>query len=154
MTSNDIEKFSITSRAVEGDIQDTSKPQYEQWTAEQFLSVVDDILAVPGVDSIRWRQYTPYFNDGEPCEFSVHDVQVKLVDGDPEGGDYEDGYEDSWTLSYRAEREGVTLPTGLEDALKKWQSAHFESVARKNFGDHAIVTATRGGFSVEFYDHD
>lgn len=26
----------------------------------------------PGIDSVSWRQYTPFFNDGEPCEFSVY----------------------------------------------------------------------------------
>lgn len=30
--------------------------------------------ACPEVNAIFWRQYTPYFNDGEPCEFSVHDL--------------------------------------------------------------------------------
>ena len=25
------------------------------------------------VRCITWRQYTPYFNDGESCEFSVHE---------------------------------------------------------------------------------
>jgi len=26
----------------------------------------------PGVFNARWKQYTPFFNDGEPCEFSVY----------------------------------------------------------------------------------
>lgn len=34
-----------------------------------------------GVKAITWRQYTPYFNDGEPCEFDVHDASVTT---DPE----------------------------------------------------------------------
>lgn len=29
-----------------------------------------------GVTAVTWHQYTPYFNDGEPCEFSVGDVSV------------------------------------------------------------------------------
>ena len=24
----------------------------------------------PGVKNVRWTQYTPYFADGDPCEFS------------------------------------------------------------------------------------
>jgi hypothetical protein len=29
-----------------------------------------------GVKAATWHQYTPYFNDGEPCEFSVYDLSV------------------------------------------------------------------------------
>lgn len=29
-----------------------------------------------GVKAITWKQYTPYFNDGEPCEFSVGEPAV------------------------------------------------------------------------------
>lgn len=28
----------------------------------------------PEVEALRWNQYTPYFNDGDTCEFSVHDL--------------------------------------------------------------------------------
>lgn len=142
-------------RPIQGDVQETRKAEYDQWSAEQFLSVIDDVLAIPGVDSIRWRQYTPYFNDGEPCEFSVGELMVKL-DGVDDGGDYDDGYYDSWSLGYYVKNGDLTveIPKGLEDAMGKWASAHFERVALKNFGDHATVTATKEGFSVEYYEHD
>lgn len=29
-----------------------------------------------GILAVTWHQYTPGFNDGEPCEFSVYDVSV------------------------------------------------------------------------------
>ncbi len=29
-----------------------------------------------GILAATWHQYTPYFNDGEPCEFSVYDLSV------------------------------------------------------------------------------
>lgn len=32
------------------------------------------------VDNVFWTQYTPHFNDGEACEFSVHDVFIALKD--------------------------------------------------------------------------
>ena len=28
----------------------------------------------PDITAFTWVQYTPYFNDGEPCEFGVGDV--------------------------------------------------------------------------------
>ena len=35
--------------------------------------------ANPNIDGIYWTQYTPYFNDGDPCEFSVHDPSIILT---------------------------------------------------------------------------
>jgi hypothetical protein len=40
------------------------------------------------VDNVFWTQYTPYFNDGESCEFSVGDVYLVLKD-DEEACEYE-----------------------------------------------------------------
>ena len=39
--------------------------------------------AAPEIDHIFWVQYTPYFNDGEPCSFSRHDIYYVLT-GDVE----------------------------------------------------------------------
>lgn len=30
----------------------------------------------PKLDSFKWRQYTPYFNDGEECIFGRHDADI------------------------------------------------------------------------------
>jgi hypothetical protein len=40
--------------------------------------------AAPEIDCIFWRQYTPYFNDGEPCSFSRHDIYYNLAGDDPD----------------------------------------------------------------------
>lgn len=69
--------------------------------------------------------------------------------------------------------EGAGLPSGGEphelkefeelsdehfEALKKavsnWDRLNADEVARRNFGEHAQVTATLEGFSVDFYEHD
>ena len=41
------------------------------------------------VENIFWNQYTPYFNDGESCEFSVYDVFITLK-SDAEDEDFDD----------------------------------------------------------------
>lgn len=41
------------------------------------------------VQNLFWRQYTPYFNDGESCEFSVYDVRITLVSDDEDDEDDE-----------------------------------------------------------------
>jgi hypothetical protein len=53
-------------------------------------SLAKFFAAVPEVTEIFWRQYTPYFNDGDACEFSVGDVNFYV--GDREN-DEDDGYD-------------------------------------------------------------
>lgn len=56
------------------------KVKMEALTAELKVSYKDglreaaeDIFAAhPHLEAFAWRQYTPYFNDGEPCEFGIH----------------------------------------------------------------------------------
>jgi hypothetical protein len=62
----------------------------EQWDVEAFEKLVKPVLEA-GV-SIKWKQYTPFFNDGDVCEFSTGEVRFKPADGDDEAGDYEDGF--------------------------------------------------------------
>ena len=47
----------------------------------------------PEVSRIQWAQYTPYFNDGDSCTFSVRDAEASI-----EGISEEIG---GWSLTYR-----------------------------------------------------
>jgi hypothetical protein len=133
--------------------------------------------AHPEAKAIVWTQYTPYFNDGEACTFSVHDFQLMVEDeamaedvkkvadyiGDGEGhrGAYQ-AVDSAVDCDYYAKKVGVskrlltpaerTLIDGL-DALAK--ACHqIEDVLEMTFGDHVKVTATRKGFEVNEYSHD
>jgi len=44
-----------------------------------FDSLYDVFIEHPTIQTISWTQYTPYFNDGEPCEFSVHDGACSIL---------------------------------------------------------------------------
>lgn len=46
----------------------------------------------PFLGSVHWTQYTPYFNDGEPCVFSAH-----FYPGINSLKDIEDGTESKWS---------------------------------------------------------
>ena len=41
----------------------------EQFQSEVQLAFKELFDKHPEVKSMQWAQYTPYFNDGEPCEF-------------------------------------------------------------------------------------
>lgn len=118
---------------------------------KQFLA------AHPEVESLRWQQYTPYFNDGDSCEFSVRDPEVRLVGATGDEGDREDGYIEAWSLGYYAEEAGKPKPQALMDDLKRLGAMfdQAEDAMKATFGDHAQVTVGRDGDAeVEEYDHD
>lgn len=150
-------------RPVAGDVRSTYTEPYPQHSGAEFLAEVDSVLALPGVSGLVWEQYTPYFNDGDPCEFSVGEARVLVEGMDSEAyeeaeTDYGWGYS-AWDLVHWKTNEPVELPGEadalvLRDALQNLRTAGWNDVAKANFGDHAKVTATKDGFSVEFYDHD
>lgn len=107
----------------------------------------------PNVKSVRWTQYTPYFNDGEPCEFSSNADYCELLFAAGEGGDvvtkedFDEDFEESWDCRKDAEKqkafEAFKEALGLPD-----------DVLLAAFGDHAQVTVDRSGVEVEEYSHD
>lgn len=196
------------NRSIEGDVNFSSSARIEQGTAVEFLTAIDDLLAADGVESVHWTQYIPYFNDGDPCEFTADEIYVKLearfydaaeFDEDDEDGYIEDrpgvfgayslytygalaGAEplryldeagtvtDVWSRQVNPEHEvwrkayydisnkvyevNGQSSESIASALSSINLDRYEDVIRSNFGDHAQVTATPEGFSVEYYEHD
>lgn len=123
----------------------------------------------PAVTAIIWTQYTPYFNDGDTCEFSVNDPYFTNADGDDiddlsSWGEYEGNNdkvwsESAWGFKYTKERDPEADFSGVDMAsVNKMseliQSSDMEDVMEAMFGDHVRVTATRNGFDVDDYSHD
>jgi len=150
----------IFGRPVTGEILDTDTHRVEQWQPDIFLQLLDAVLEQHNVHSVRWTQYTPYFNDGEPCIFGINEIYVKMLSGYEDEGDYGDGYIGEYTMRDYSNRYKLALFkvefADVGQALLDLQSsiAHFEDFLKESFGDHARVTATREGFDVEFYNHD
>lgn len=122
-----------------------ARKTYEEIVASKGKDVVKELVlpylaAQPKVKAVRWRQYTPWFNDGDTCEFSVREPVAILeeTDDEPEYGEpeYEEIYEDDNWCSVSGEIQG--LGDMLKDA----------------FGDHVEVTVTRTGVEVEECNHD
>lgn len=64
------------------------KEMQEKSTGFVELACKQFFDACPEVEAVTWTQYTPYFNDGETCEFSVNEKYFILV-GDEDPDDYE-----------------------------------------------------------------
>ena len=109
--------------------------------------------ANPALKAVKWTQYTPYFNDGEPCVFSVYDPDV-MLDGVP------DSYENGWLCSYdfvHYDRESPERKAHIE-ALPKinWDFELPDSAILEHiFGDGVEITVFRDGtITQEDYEHD
>ena len=130
------------------------------------------------VEGVIWQQYTPYFNDGDPCTFSINDPEFCFFGQEWE--DYNDLYgsgamkepgrytkqkaEDgeSWAIAevkQYADNLDKFGQSGLDEfdddfkAIRTFVTSldtHMEDM----FGDHVTVTVKRDGITTEEYDHD
>lgn len=98
----------------------------------------------PDLYSFSWTQYTPYFNDGDACEFSAH-TEYPDVNGMDEWGDGND--EEGTHLS---EKRRKTLCKQVVEFLSQFD----EDDLRKWFDDHVMIYVTREGVTVNSYDHE
>lgn len=131
----------------------------------QFLNESD-------IDGICWVQYTPGFNDGEPCEFGVHEVSYcrKLTsedlskdgtglndledvyidhsdcNGDSEGFECSDNYYVS--IDYKDPKRKIEFPEDLKEAFE------LEDVFCAAFGNGAkvFISKDEGKLHSEEYD--
>jgi hypothetical protein len=125
----------------------------------------------PAINAVIWTQYTPYFNDGEACLFSVNDPSFTNASGedldDINYGEYEGDNVNIWVFedvkwnvnSYKEKYDSIITSGGididscqfLESAIK---SSEMEDIMETMFGEHSRIVATREGFDIEEYDHD
>ena len=96
--------------------------------------------------AIVWEQYTPYFNDGDPCNFGLTEVVFTNATGDD--------LDDISYGSYDGENEDVCVFSEYNEVERLMTSSGMEDVMLATFGDHVRVVATREGFSISRFDHD
>lgn len=126
------------------------KAQYDE-AAKKMVSAFEPLFMSffdrnPEVQAIGWTQYTPGFNDGDPCTFSVHDVDVLVQTSEEILAAYRDSdeYEEDeidWNHINLEELYGAVgeweyvdsvyrcKHWRLEDQIK-WKQEHPETCAR------------------------
>lgn len=107
----------------------------------------------PGVKNVRWTQYTPYFNDGDACEFSTNagyaDLNYDVREED------EDEDEDETEEIKSEDTAAPEVPEEAEGEFQDVLSSIDDSFYKDLFGDHVEVIVNRDGtIDVEEYDHD
>jgi hypothetical protein len=119
-----------------------------QPTLQEFMR------AHPAIKAVGWTQYTPYFNDGDACVFSVHGLYASTKD------ERDDSLYDDATWDEVYSYKGATIPEGLSET--DWKDLNELSEALSGmedeleaiFGDHVKVIVTTEGVEVEEYEHD
>jgi len=165
---------------IDGDIVRAER-NVRQRPLEDLAPLMQAVLDDDGIACFGWRQYTPYFNDGEPCVFSAHgvwaarpedldengerdrdaelDVDYGGHHGSYEGGEWVNNPETGDGLPYVRVGARYVGPDkarydrllAVNDAI---DSGAFDDVLLDAFGDHAEITVKRDGITVEFYEHD
>lgn len=172
------------------------QPPVQQRPISDLEPVFRALLDDPNVHSFGWRQYTPYFNDGDTCEFRVREPWLRTVDdvdrddlsdcdfeidsSHPTLGDHDEvrretteeekqAYRDRFKGSgWEGYRSYVPMHTwdhvprtpkypetlARAEKLSDIQLYEFEYAMKQAFGDHARVTVTRDGITIDEYDHD
>lgn len=158
--------------SVEGSIHRRSRHIYEQEPIENLYPYFKQAFA-DGVKAIAWEQYTPYFNDGEPCEFGIGEPRYtsnkKLaekwlneergyLDGEEVREVYPDQTEEWYKENYYLEPwsyEGYgDHPDGLENVNIPVDEGRFEHALLGAFGDHTTVVVTPDRVVQFEYEHD
>lgn len=140
---------------------ETMRREMQKELQESFNGFVREFFENnPDIKSIVWTQYTPYFNDGEPCVFNVNDpTYSNSIDGEDvtPWGEYlgeEEGiwaHQGTWGVD---KTNQAHLIEAMENFSKVICSTAMEDVMIAMFGDHVKVVCTPDGFDVIDYDHD
>ena len=151
---------------IDGEITAGAK-RANQRPAEELAPLLQALVDDTSITSFGWTQYTPYFNDGDPCVFNAHTPWVR-TEWDADGVDeYAVEVSDShpslgnerWNGDARRWETFVNehYDKARYDRCKAMAAAleggEFDDVLIDRFGDHAEVTVTRGGITVAFYEH-
>lgn len=127
---------------------------------EKFKVVVKNFFNTtfkqfPELESVCWHQYTPYWNDGEPCEFRYYGFNRIEFNKEMTFNTYQSKQQTDcvweWDdLVYYNKNEPIYQALNVIDNFFNENDELMEEM----LGDHLEVTVTRDGIDVSDYDHD
>lgn len=151
------EEIDRINQEKERQLQETFKPVLVEW-----------MKANPSVKEVMWTQFTPYFNDGEECEFEVNDLFVRLprfereyknnkgemVKYDPADYDVEDDESEGYySIDYGYLNEGGYGYLIKPLSVLQGQLHSNQELLRHVFGDHARIRVSQTEVIVEEFEH-
>ena len=128
-----------------------ARTEYQQKAKSTFKEALTEFFAAyPDVLALRWNQYAPYFNDGEPCTFSVNEPELAYSAAEADDRDVDDEDEEfDFTDSYDDYSKAATTIGELFGMLDN-------DTMEAAFGSDSQITVKRdGSIDVDSYgDHD
>lgn len=135
-----------------------------QYGEQALKALLNEFMeSFPFVQALGWYQYTPYFNDGEPCVFGVSDVLIRIPpeilaaykqtspwfsiqDYIDHPNDLEVGFINAWMM----------LDTDLKTALTALSAKVItnKQLMLSAFGDHTMIIVTPTEINVSEFDHE
>lgn len=156
-------------KPIQGQISRFTDAPPDQHDPSELIAALDALLAMEEVASVRWYQYTPYFNDGDACVFGIRGVEVLLTVEKADDENDDDKYRPSYSLweygpgetweerraNMKPEIKGVNTAQ-VENRLSALEAEmrYHEIILSEKFGDPAEVVYDGEKFVVEHYDHD
>lgn len=106
--------------------------------------IKDLVKDTPNFLRIEWTQYTPYFNDGDTCEFGINSTDLYLLAPDETEDDYH-----SIDGEYTYEVEDI------RQSIESMLYSNYDLMLA-TFGDGYKISYTRGDteLNVSDYDHN
>jgi len=123
---------------------------------EDFSKITNVFFeAVPRIKSLTWTQYTPYFMDGDPCEFGINDIYF-ATDENEDVESYRDFNHANGHFSdglYGLKKLMTPQEVNLCEKMSSIIHGN-EELMESIFGDHALIVLRASGVEVQEYDHD
>lgn len=155
----DFDEIVNDMQTMAAELEATRKRHMEEMQTKFKNATTAFFEAAPNVQAVIWSQYTPYFNDGEECVFSVNTPVFVTKNFDPEN--LEDPYEYEDDEEYGSESfyyRGSAEKSNFENAQVCYEFANIieseSELMEAVFGNHVAVYLTRDEVYVEEYSHD
>lgn len=148
-------KFSETLDNVSEKIEQMRQEQLLMARKEFESSISTIFELIPTLKYITWNQYSPYFNDGDECVFSVNEVYAMSFIPEETSWEYEPETEDDFVV-YSYSKEQGKLTNEEFTAIKALISfiGVNEDLMEDLFGNHTTVMVTAEGIETEDCNHD
>lgn len=129
--------------------------QFNENVIKEIVPLIQDFIKENNLEAVAWSQYSPYFNDGDPCTFSINEIYY-VKSGIEEHGipykawQFEDGNYELVTLYGDSEdKDLVDLCKSITDVINLNEDA-FEY----EYDDGVTVVITKDDVQVEECEHD
>jgi hypothetical protein len=128
---------------VEGKIHHSHSSNVDQISEQEVNDMFSAVLSLKRVKGIAWTQYTPYFNDGEPCEFRVGEPcfsieGVETAEDEEYWAEYsftEEDYEESGTQWFG------TWNDQFQRVIGKCEGSYDRNTGKWTYTDHPVDEA-------------